>query len=157
MTPRSIFLRSSFISIYLNLLNQCPEPHAYANNPSQVSNEPTISNEMASSMTVPYASCGMRRKRIPQSRMHRPMLTSLLSRLSKDPVDISFWQVSQEESRRCRQQRHCKHAGHVEPGIEQSTISQLSSTISPFQRIRCISNPRYCSYPTQSIAYGKGL
>ncbi len=47
---------------------------------------------------------------------------------------MSFWQVSQEELRRCRQQRHCRQAGHTVPGIEQSDTSQLSSTISPFRR-----------------------
>jgi hypothetical protein len=46
---------------------------------------------------------------------------------------MSLWQVSQEEARRCLQQRHCKQAGQVVPGIEQSVISQLSSMISPFQ------------------------
>jgi len=38
-------------------------------------------------MIVPYESWGTRRKRIPQSRIQRPMLTSLPSRFSKDPWD----------------------------------------------------------------------
>jgi hypothetical protein len=118
---------------------------ARASMPSQISSEPTTSIATASSITIPYMSCGMRRKRIPQRRMQRPMITSPLDRRSKRSLDMSFWHVSQEEARRCRQHKHCKQAGHTVPGIEQSSISQLSSMIRPFQKIRCFSNKLCCS------------
>ena len=132
--------------VYLIRLNSCPERQWRPSMPSQTTNAPTIRNEMASSMPNPYESWGTRRKRIPISRMQIPMLTSLLSRCSKESWVMSFWQVSQEEARRCRQQRHCRQAGHTVPGIEQSNTSQLSSTIFPFQKISCFSNQWCCSY-----------
>ena len=131
--------------------------YSCASAPSHISNKPTTRNKMASSMVVPYESWGTRRKRIPHRRMQRPMLTSLPRRCSKDPWVKSFWQVSQEEACRCFQQRHCRQAGHLVPGIEQFGASQLSSTISPFQKICCFSNQSYYAYPTQSIAQVKVL
>ena len=113
---------------------------ARASIPSHISSEPTTSIATASSITIPYMSWGMRRKRIPQSRMQSPMLSSPLNRSSKRSLDMSFWHTSQEEARRCRQQRHCRQAGHVVPGIEHSNISQLSSMILPFPKICCILN-----------------
>ena len=130
---------------------------ARASIPSHISSEPTTSIATASSITIPYMSWGMRRKRIPQRRIQRPMLSSPLNRSSKRSLDMSFWHASQEEARRCRQHKHCRQAGHVVPGIEHSNISQLSSMILPFQKIRCILNSRCCSYPVQSIAYEKVL
>jgi len=124
----------------VGVLNPCTMPQARASIPSHISSEPTTSIATASSITIPYMSWGMRRKRIPQSTMQSPMLSSPLNRRSKRSLDMSFWHASQEEARRCLQQRHCRQAGHVVPGIEQSTISQLSSMIRPFQKIRCISN-----------------
>ena len=128
------------LDVLVGVLNPCLMFQARASIPSQIRSEPTTSIATASSITIPYMSWGMRRKRIPQSRMQRPMITSPLDRSSKGSRDISFWHASQEEARRCRQHKHCKQAGHTVPGIEQSTISQLSSMISPFQKICCISN-----------------
>jgi hypothetical protein len=65
---------------------------------------------------------------------------------------MSFWQVSQEEPRRCRQQRHCRHAGHMVPGIEQSNTSQLSSTISPFQYINYLKAKQFGNKRAKNIS-----
>ena len=128
------------LDVLAGVLNPYLMYQARASIPSQISNAPTTSIATASSITIPYMSWGMRRKRIPQSRMQSPMLSSPLNRSSKRSLDMSFWHASQDEARRCRQHKHCRQAGHVVPGIEQSTISQLSSMILPFQKICCISN-----------------
>ena len=130
----------SKLSVYPNGLNSYSEYQACASIPSQISSEPTTSIATASSITIPYMSWGMRRKRIPQSRIQSPMLSSPLNRSSKRSLAMSFWHASQEEVRRCRQHKHCRQAGHVVPGIVHSNISQLSSMILPFQKIRCILN-----------------
>src|SRR2546425_4361759 len=81
-------------------------------------------------MTIPSESRGKRRKRRPQSSTLKPMLTSRASRSSKDGSYKSLWQVSQEELRRCCQQKHRPQSGQIVPGREQPVISHLFSSSS---------------------------